>query len=131
MFGQTPFVACIRDLKTKLAAAGFTVGAGDTVDVATWQAVAVLAGSLNADRLAGKDVAADVQAATCDALKGTLAVQTPAALQNFVFEQRKRLLGPPGPAPGVATVPVSKGIVVGLAVSVLAAAVGIVGVFRA
>jgi hypothetical protein len=128
-FGQSAFVTCLRDLKAKLAAAGFTVGAGDTVDLATWQAVAVLAGSLNADRLAGKDVTPEVQAATCPALAATLAKQTPEALNAFVFEQRKRLQGVPGPAPGVVVSPLPRGVVVALAFGAAMTAIGAAIVF--
>lgn len=117
--------ACLNELKTHLRAAGFSITDGAGVDTITWQAVAVLVGSINADRLAGKGVTADVQLAACNAIKATLAKMPAEQRTVAVFEQRKRLQ-PPGPS----GLPSSAGAFAALGLGVLALGIGIFLAFK-
>lgn len=88
---------CLVALRARLAAFGYVVSSGAaTFGAPEWQAVAVTAGSDIANKIgAATDPA--MRLAACAAFQDTLGRQTPEQLTQFVFEQKKRLMGAPQP----------------------------------
>jgi hypothetical protein len=125
--------SCTGALLGTLKAHGFNVS--DRFDEKAWQAVAVVAGSNIADRLAGKVAPPSgvdptkYRYQTCLALQKTLLSLPPGKLKEFAFDQKRRL-SPPGPAPGTFASKFDTASVVGLVLGTAAFGTGLFLTFR-
>ena len=111
---------CLVVLKRWLMSVGFVVEDSAVVDEATWQAIAVSVGSVNADRVAGKGVNAAVQLAACNAVRKTMTEMPAEQVRALTFEQKKRLQ-----TPRPVMLPATVGSYVALGLGTVALGVGI------
>lgn len=125
--------SCTGALLGTLKAHGFDVSG--KFDEKAWQAVAVVAGSVNADRLIGKVAPpsgvdpTEYRYQTCLAIQKTLLSLPPGKLKELAFDQKKRL-SPPGPAPGTFVSKFDTASVVGLVLGTAALGTGLFFTFR-